>query len=97
MKTKVILSATLFALCGVVGAQTVTEITDPAKIAEIERHAQQLSSGQTTTTGSGEHMDGMHHKRMHARHMRHAKKMKAARAAQADAAASDTPMATPAK
>ncbi|MFL6707566.1 MAG: hypothetical protein ACJ8HI_05100 [Massilia sp.] len=93
MKTKVILSATLFALCGVVGAQTVTESTDPAKIAEIERHAQQLSSSQMSS-GSGEHMDGMHHKKMHARHMRHAKKMKAA---QADAAASDTPMAEPAK
>ena len=97
MKTNVILSATLFALCGVVGAQTVTESTDPAKIAEIERHAQQLSSGQVATgsgSGSGERMDRMSHKRMHARHMRHARKMKAA---QADAAASDTPMATPAK
>ncbi len=96
MKLQHLLSASLIAVCGIASAQTVTEITDPAKIAEIERHAQQLQSSPMPAMDSK--MDGMHHKaKMHKMH--HAKKMmkpmddKAA----APAAAADTPMATPAK
>lgn len=93
MKSALILSATLLAACGFASAQTVTESKDPAKIAEIERHAQELSANPTKM--GNDQMDGMHHKRkMHGHHMHHAKKMKSM---PADAAASDTPMAAPAK
>jgi hypothetical protein len=95
MKLQHLLSASLIAVCGIASAQTVTEITDPAKIAEIERHAQQLQSSPMPAMDSK--MDGMHHKaKMHKMH--HAKKMKAmADNAAAPAPAADTPMATPAK
>jgi hypothetical protein len=95
MKIQHLLSASLIAVCGIASAQTVTEITDPAKIAEIERHAQQLSSA--PMPAMGDKMDGMHHKaKMHKMH-HHAKKMKAMPADAAAPAAADTPMATPAK
>jgi hypothetical protein len=95
MNIKLILSTSLIAVCGIASAQTVTEITDPAKIAEIERHAQQLQSA--PAPAMGDHMDGMHHKaKMHKMHKMHAKKMKATADAAAPAAA-DTPMAEPAK
>ena len=78
MNIKLILSASLLSLSGLASAQTATEITDPAKIAEIERHAQQLSA--QPMAQSGDRMDGMHAKhRMHAG-MRHHKKMMAKRA-----------------
>lgn len=94
MKKSLILAATLLAACGFASAQTVTEITDPARIAAIERHAQELSANPAPM--GNDRMDGMHHKgKMHRHHMRHAKKMKAMPADAA--AASDTPMATPAK
>lgn len=69
MKIKLLVSATMLALCGFASAQSVVEITDPAKIAEIEAHAKQLGS-QPMAQG-GEQMDGMHHgDRMHRKHMR---------------------------
>lgn len=95
MKRTLVLSAALLAMSSFASAQTATEITDPAKIAAIERHAAELKAN-PMSTGSGDKMDGMHHKgKMHHRAMHRAKKMKAAPADAA--AASDTPMATPAK
>jgi hypothetical protein len=81
MKIKLILSASLLCLSGLASAQMATQITDPAKIAEIEAHAQQL--GAQPMAQSGDHMDRMD--RMHAKHrmharMRHHKKMMAKRA-----------------
>lgn len=91
MNVKMILSSSLLALAGVASAQTATEITDPAKIAEIERHAQQLQS-QPMASG----MDKMHHKGAmhHKAKMHHAKKMKATKAEMKmpAEASSDTPM-----
>lgn len=95
MKSTLVLSAALLAMSGFASAQTVTEITDPAKIAAIEQHAAQLKAN-PMSTGNGDHMDRTHHKgKMHHRAMHRAKKMKPASADAA--AASDTPMATPAK
>lgn len=81
MNCKLLLSASLLAICGIASAQTATQITDPARIAEIERHAQQL--GAQPMPPAGEHMhhgDRMDRKHMreHRRHekaMRHHKKM----------------------
>lgn len=92
MNVKLILSTSLLAACGLASAQSVTEITDPAKIAEIERHAQQLQS-QPMASGMGDKMDAKH--RMHHAKKHHAKKMKAAAAK--DKMAADTPMATETK
>ena len=87
MKIKLLLSASLLAVCAIASAQSVVEITDPAKIAEIERHAQQL--GAQPMAAPGDHMrgEGMHgdrrHMRHHRKHMRamHNKKMDGDRAA----------------
>jgi hypothetical protein len=72
---------------------TVREITDPAKIAEIERHAQELASGAQTTPGMGEQMreqDGMKHPAK-----KHHRKNKAKQKhPMKEKAPSDTPMAT---
>jgi hypothetical protein len=60
---------------------TVAETTDPAKIAEIERHAQELASrtpsSSATATSSGEqHEAGKHHDRHHAHKGKHTRSMK---------------------
>lgn len=77
MKLKMIVSASLLALCGFASAQSVVEITDPAKIAEIERHAQQLgaqpmASDQNMRMDMRHDGDRMYHRgeRMHRKHMR---------------------------
>ncbi|WP_426195957.1 hypothetical protein [Massilia sp. DWR3-1-1] len=84
MKITLFLSASLLALSGIASAQTAVEITDPAKIAEIERHAQQLGAQPMAATPlahpHGDHMgrgDRMHrkHMRKHAREMCHHKNM----------------------
>ncbi|MDB5960779.1 MAG: hypothetical protein JWP59_2073 [Massilia sp.] len=95
MKIKLLLSASLLALCGAASAQTAVQITDPARIAEIERHAQQLGAQPmgSQATGApmadGERMhrgDRMHRKHMrahrkHMREMRHHNRMHGNRAA----------------
>jgi hypothetical protein len=99
MKPSVWLFAAAMSVSSLALAQSsaVHEITDPAKIAEIERHAQELASGsqQTTTTttnamGEQEHMrdhGARHHHKMRAKHRR----------AMKEKAAADQPMATEAK
>lgn len=84
------MSASGLALAQAATPPGVTESTDPAKIAEIERHAQQLASGAQATPAMGEHdqMKKRHHKNK-AKH-KHAMKEK-------EKAASDTPMATESK
>ncbi|MBC7452427.1 MAG: hypothetical protein H7335_01720 [Massilia sp.] len=83
-------------LSGLALAQTamntgVTESTDPAKIAEIERHAQQLASRASATPvmGEREHMDkhGMHHNKDKKHKTMHKRAKKGA-------APSEVPMAT---
>jgi uncharacterized cupredoxin-like copper-binding protein len=97
MKIKLLLSASLLALCGAASAQTAVQITDPARIAEIERHAQQLGAqpmgsqamGAPMAGEGGERMhrgDRMHRKHMrahrkHMREMRHHNRMQGNRAA----------------
>lgn len=85
MKIKLLLSASLLAVCGMASAQTAVEITDPARIAEIERHAQQLGAQPMAAMPMDQHMrhgDRMHrkHMRKHAREMRHHKRMHGERA-----------------
>ena len=96
MKTHAWLFSVAMTLSSLALAQTamntgVTEITDPARIADIERRAQQLAAraAAAPVVGEREHMhkhDGRHQKAksMH----KHAKKAKAAPA---------TPMATDTK
>lgn len=97
MKSRTWLFAAALSISGLALAQApmkpgVTESTDPAKIAEIEAHAQRLSGGAGAAPapmmGEHEHMrkHGMrHHKRMHKGMRKHEMKEKAP---------SDTPMAT---
>jgi hypothetical protein len=70
---------------------TVTEITDPAKIAEIERRAQELAARAQTTPqmDEGDHMQkqGKRHDKNKAKHKRPKK----------EKAPSDTPMAPESK
>jgi len=76
MKIKLLLSASLLAVCGIASAQMAVQITDPARIAEIERHAQQLGA-QPMAAPAGEHMhhgDGPRGDRMHRKHMREHRK-----------------------
>jgi hypothetical protein len=67
------------------------QITDPAKIAEIERHAQQLASAAPTTPMTGERAQTKKHG------MRHHKNKGMHKRAMKDKAPSDTPMATDSK
>lgn len=98
MKSRTWLFAAALSISGLAMAQApmkqgVTQNTDPAKIAEIEAHAQRLASGAAAAPapmmGEHEHMrkHGMrhHHKRMHKGMSKHDMKEKAP---------SDTPMAT---
>ncbi len=105
MKAHAWLFAAAMSVTGLTLAQTATqsgavEITDPAKIAEIERHAQQLASGKQTTPTMDErhHMqkDGMrHHKQKHGK--RHHKNKAMHDRVMKGKAPSDTPMATEGK
>ncbi|WLI91645.1 hypothetical protein Q4S45_11145 [Massilia sp. R2A-15] len=72
MKAKIWLFASLVSLAGMAVAQSsaVTQSTDPSKIAEIEKHAQDLSSNQPTkadmgTMKSHKKMHRKAHKKMH--------------------------------
>ncbi len=90
MKIKLLLSATLLAVCGIASAQTAVEITDPAKIAEIERHAAQLGA-QPMASGNMQG-DGMHGDRRHMReHRKHMNKMRHHKMMHGNRAAMKTP------
>ncbi|MDB5936924.1 MAG: hypothetical protein JWQ01_4268 [Massilia sp.] len=96
MKPSAWLFAAAMSVTGLALAQTgsaVQESTDPAKIAEIERHAQALQSGSQPAPemSEQEHMKrhGARHHKGNAKH-RHHRAMK-------DKAASDQPMATESK
>lgn len=108
MKARIWLFAAAMSITGLALAQTnpgVTQITDPAKIAEIERHAEQLRSGAPATPMMDERRDrrehGMrqdgrrHEGRRHHMHRKHHKAMH--RRAMKEKAPSDTPMATESK
>jgi len=98
MKTHAWIFLAAMSLSGLALAQTamntgVTESTDPAKIAEIERHAQQLASRASATPVVGER----EHMRKHKHGMRHHKDNKNKtmhKRAKKDNAPSDMPMAT---
>lgn len=74
MKAKIWLFASLLSLAGVAMAQSkmATEITDPAKIAEIEKHAQALQSNQPTQADMG---PKKMHKKWHKKHKKMHKEM----------------------
>lgn len=96
MKPSVWLFAAAMSVSSLALAQSsgVKEITDPAKIAEIERHAQELSSGSQQTSTATTPTGDMDHMRHGARH--HKAKPKHHRAMK-EKAATDQPMATEAK
>lgn len=92
MKASAWLFSAAMSVCCLASAQTamnpgVTEITDPAKIAEIERHAQELASSPPATPTVGERKHSMRHHKDKTTHQR----------AKKDKAPSDTPMATDSK
>lgn len=74
MKTTTCLFAAAMAFSGVAFAQTptkseVTETTDPSKIADIEKHAQELQARGQTTPAASEH----EHAKKHSKHKSKAK------------------------
>jgi hypothetical protein len=75
--------------------QGVTTITDPAKIAAIEAHAEQLKNNQPTTPMMDEQHGRKHHGMRHHKNRKHHKAMH--QGAKKDKAPSDTPMATESK
>lgn len=100
MKATTWLFAAAMSISSLAMAQTasnrgVTVITDPARIAEIERHAEQLKSGQPSTPMMDEQRGKRHHGMRHYKHRKHHKAMH--RGAKKDKAPSDTPMATESK
>jgi hypothetical protein len=95
MKASAWLFSAAMSVSGLALAQTapqsrVTESTDPAKVAEVERHAQELESAKRTTPA----MDERDH--MQKQQMRPKNKAKHKRAKK-DKAPSDTPMAPESK
>lgn len=82
------MSISSLALAQTAPSSSVTETTDPARIAEIERHAQQLAAGAQTTPAIDER------DQMQKDGARHPKKKPKHKGAMKDKATSDTPMAT---
>ncbi len=77
MKTKAVLLLSLLALAGATFAQNaavsgISESTDQAKIADIERRAQELGDKPQATGDTGM----VHHKMQQKHHHRHGHKMK---------------------
>jgi hypothetical protein len=98
MKATTWLFAVAMSVSGLALAQSnqgVTVITDPAKIAEIERHAEQLKNNQPATPMASEHHGKKHHGMRHHKHRKHHKAMH--KGVKKDKAPSDTPMATESK
>lgn len=97
MKLNMLLSASILTLCSAANAQTAVEITDPARIAAIERHAQELGAQPTAAPAAGEHTgrgDRMHRHHMRKHGMRHHKDMQGQRGAVKPAADVAAPPAT---
>ena len=93
MKSSIWLFAAAVSVSGLALAQTapsstVTEINDPAKIAEIERHAEELAARQAKADERGH---AQKHKQKHGK-SHHKNKAKQQPAAQ-ETPPSDTPMA----
>jgi hypothetical protein len=91
MKASAWLFSAAMSVSGLALAQTapqphVTESTDPAKIAEVERHAQELAAKRTTPTMD----EGDHMQKQRTRPNKNKAKQKRAKK---DKAPSDTPMA----
>ena len=82
------MSVSSLALAQTAPQSNVTESTDPAKVAEVERHAQQLAAGARTTPT----MDERDHTQK--QHMRSDKSKAKPKRAKKGKAPSDTPMAT---
>lgn len=100
MKARTWLFAAAISVSGLALAQTatnpgVTVITDPAKIAEIERHAEQLKGNQPAAPMMEEHHGKQHHGMRHHKQRRHHKAMH--RGAKKESAPADAPMATESK
>ncbi|HEU4374583.1 MAG TPA: hypothetical protein VFS02_13880 [Telluria sp.] len=98
MKARTWLFAAALSVSGLALAQNnpgVTTITDPAKIAEIERHAEQLKSGQPSTPMMDEEHGKRDHGMRHHKQRRHHKGMH--KAEMKDKAPADAPMATESK
>ena len=83
MKTKSLLLCSLLAVSGAAFAQNaplsgISETTDPDKIADIERRAQDLESHQrpATETGMGNTGMGLHRGKHHRHHGQHEQKAK---------------------
>lgn len=99
MKSSIWLFAAAMSVSGLALAQsapssTVTEINDPAKIAEIERHAQELAAQQQKTPAMSEH-EHMHKPGM--RHHKHKVMKRAKKDKDKAKTPSETPMATESK
>lgn len=96
MKSSVWLFAAAMSVSALALAQNapkagVTESTDPAKIAEIEQHAQQLAASQSATPATGEHEHMRKHGMRHHKHKaQHKREMK-------DQPAPDAPVASDSK
>lgn len=97
MKATTWLFAAAMSVSGLALAQSgqVTTITDPAKIAEIERHAEQLKSGQPAAPMMNETQVKQRHGMRHNKQRKHHKPMH--RGAKKAKAPADTPMATESK
>jgi hypothetical protein len=95
MKSSVWLFAAAMTVSSLALAQSsgVQETSDPAKIAAIEQHAQQLQSGNAATPMMGDHEQMGHHKHG----MRHHKHARAHHKAATKEKAPDAPMAKDAK
>lgn len=77
MKSRAWLAAAVMSISSLAQAQGISQTTDPARIAAIEQHAQQLASGAQTTPMMGDHRTQKHamrrhkHKAMHKGAMKH--------------------------
>lgn len=88
MKSSAWLAAAVMSITCVAQAQGVSQTTDPARIAAIEQHAQQLASGAPSTPM----MD--HRGRMQKHAMRHHKNKAMRKGAMKHKATPDKPMAS---
>jgi hypothetical protein len=94
MKSSTWIFAATLSISGFAIAQSppnpgVTETTDPAKIAEIEKHAQELEARGQTTPAAGE--------KDHAKKSKHHKSKAKPKDENKDKAPADTPAATESK
>lgn len=95
MKARTWLFAAAISVSGLAMAQTVTTITDPSKIAEIERHADQLKGNQPAAPMMDEQHGKKHHGMRHHKQAKHHKAMH--KGEMKEKAPADAPMATESK